>query len=256
LHKLLSLVLLGILVVLTGCDQSSQNIETDYGNRYIISLGTSDAGDASGVDIRASEATVTAPDTVSYFVEGYTSEKNYTWTLNGSELPVQARAQESYVWERRGGEFVTVVFTQDDPRANVDPNSSTTNTLRVNSPDDNINAEEITIATQVPTIAGQISRLGNYSTLASLATSSEVASVLDGSGPYTLLAPPNEVLGGLSAGGHPEIPRHSGGRCFGGHLGWSDGLHPLRRPNAELQHQRRRFGERWSGKCCTDRRAV
>lgn len=199
LHKVLSLILLGTLVVLTGCDQSSQNIDANYGNRYIISLGTSTVGDASGVDIRASEATVTAPDTVSYFVQGYTSEKNYTWTLNGSELPVQARAQESYEWERRGGEFVTVVFTQDDPGADVDPDISTTNTLRVNSPDDNINAEEITIATQVPTITGQISRLGNYSTLASLATSAGLAGVLDGSGPYTLLAPSNEVLGGLAA---------------------------------------------------------
>lgn len=199
LHKLLSLTLLGALMVLTGCDQSGQNIEVDYGDRYTISLGNSAAGDATGVDIQNSTATVTAPDTVSYFVKGFTTEKSYTWTLNGSEFPVQARAQESYEWERRGGEFVSIVFTQDDPLANVGPNSSTTNTLRVNSPDDDINAEEIEITTQAPTITGQVSRLGDYSTLASLATSSEVADTLGGSGPYTLLAPLNEALGGLSA---------------------------------------------------------
>lgn len=199
LHKLLSLMLLGTLVVLTGCDQSEQNIEANYGDRYIISLGNSAVGDADGVNIRSSTAAVTAPDTVSYFVQGYTTEKNYTWTLNGSELPVEVRAQESYEWERRGGEFVSVVFSQDDPLANVDPNSSTTNTLRVNSPDDNINAEEIEITTQVPTITGQLSRLGDYSTLASLATTAGVASVLEGNGPFTLLAPMNDVLDGLSA---------------------------------------------------------
>ncbi len=198
-RKVLSLLLVGALVVLAGCDQTEQNIQPDYGDRYIISLGNSVVGDASGVDINASTATVTAPDTVSYFVQGFTTEKNYTWTLNGEELPVEERSENSYVRSRRDGEFVTIVFSQDDPFANVNPGGSATNTLRVNSPDDNINAEEIEISTEVPSFGEQVVRLGSlgYSALVDLASASGVASVLTDGSTYTLFAPTDAVLGGL-----------------------------------------------------------
>lgn len=198
-RKVLSLLLVGAVVVLAGCDQTEQNIQPDYGDRYIISLGNSVVGDASGVDINASTATVTAPDTVSYFVQGFTTEKNYTWTLNGEELPVEERSERSYVRSRRDGEFVTIVFSQDDPFANVNPGGSATNTLRVNSPDDNINAEEIEIATEAPSFGDQVVRLGSlgYSALVDLASASGVASVLTDGSTYTLFAPTDAVLGGL-----------------------------------------------------------
>jgi uncharacterized surface protein with fasciclin (FAS1) repeats len=198
-RKVLSLLLVGALVVLAGCDQTEQNIQPDYGDRYIISLGNSVVGDASGVDINASTATVTAPDTVSYFVQGFTTEKNYTWTLNGEELPVEERSESSYVRSRRDGEFVTIVFSQEDPFANVNPGGSATNTLRVNSPDDNINAEEIEISTEVPSFGEQVVRLGSlgYSALVDLASASGVASVLTDGSTYTLFAPTDAVLGGL-----------------------------------------------------------
>lgn len=198
-YSTLLLFLSAAALVLTGCDQSSQTAEPNDANRYIISQKTSAVGDAGSVDIQSSTQTVVAPDTVSYAVQGFTVNKSYNWTVNENEVPVETRSTSSYVWEAREGEFVTVVFAQGDSHANVDPDAATTNTLRINSPDDNINAEEIEIETQVPTIAGQISRLGDYSTAASLASSSGIAEILGGDGPYTLLAPTNAALGALSA---------------------------------------------------------
>jgi uncharacterized surface protein with fasciclin (FAS1) repeats len=198
-YSTLLLILVPVALAVAGCDQSMQTAEPDTANRYIISQKTSAVGDAVGVDIQASTDTVTAPDTVSYAVQGFTVNKDYNWTLNDEDMPVETRSNSSYVWEAREGEFVTVVFTQNDPMANVNPDGATTNTLRINSPDDNINAEQIEITTAAPTIDGQISRLGNYSTAAGFASDAGLAATLDGDGPFTLFAPTNEALGALPA---------------------------------------------------------
>ena len=201
----LLLILAAVSIAVTGCDQSTQTTEPGTANRYIISTKTSAVGDAGDIDIQSSTQTVTAPDTVTYAVQGFTVNKDYNWTLNGEDVPVETRSDSSYVWEAREGEFVTVVFTREDPIANVNTETPATNTLRVNSPDDDINAEEITITTEVPSIGDQIGRIGSfdgpqgYSSLADLASEAGVDFVLGNGNTYTLLAPVNAALGALPA---------------------------------------------------------
>ena len=115
-------------------------------------------------------------------------------------MPVETRSNSSYVWEAREGEFVTLVFTQEDPMTSVDSETPTTNTLRVNSPDDDINAEEITITTEVPPFDKQVGRIGNlggsqgYSEVVGLVSTAGVDAVLQNGDPYTLLAPTNAAI--------------------------------------------------------------
>lgn len=146
-YSTLTACLLAAVLLLAGCDFGSQTMTPEPANRYIISMNSSATGNASGVNIRSSTQTVTAPDTVTYIVRGFTVNKDYTWKVNGTEVPVKTRSEESYVWENRKGEFVTVVFTSGASMTNVESADTTTNTLTVNSPDDNINAETIEITT-------------------------------------------------------------------------------------------------------------
>jgi uncharacterized surface protein with fasciclin (FAS1) repeats len=204
-YSTLLLILAAVAFTITGCDQSSQTAEPGTANRYIISAKTSTVGDAEDVDIQGSTQVVTAPDTVSYAVQGFTTNKDYNWTVNDGDVPVETRSSSSYVWEAREGEFVTVVFTQEDPMANVNTETPATNTLRVSSPDDDIDAEEITITTEVPPIGDQVGRIGSfdgpqgYSSLADLAGEAGVADTLGDGNTYTLLAPVNNALGALPA---------------------------------------------------------
>ena len=204
-YSTLLLILAAVAFTITGCDQSSQTAEPGTTDRYIISQKTSTVGDAGDVNIQGSTQEVTVPDTVSYAVQGFTTNKDYNWTVNDGDVPVENRSSSSYVWEAREGEFVTVVFTQEDPMANVNTETPATNTLRVNSPDDDINAEEITITTQVPSLGDQVGRISNfggpqgYSSLSGLASESETASVLGNGDTYTLFAPVNAALGALPA---------------------------------------------------------
>ena len=198
-YSTLLLALAAIAIAITGCDQSSQTAEPENVNRYIISMKNTAAGSAEGIDIQSSTQTVVAPDTVQYAVQGFTVNKNYNWTLNGNDFPVESQSTSSYEWEARQGEFVTVVFSPEDPLATVDADNSTTNTLRVNSPDDNINAEEVEITTVVPSFAEQVGRLPSlgYTALIDLASASGVGAVLTDGSTYTLFAPTDAVLGGL-----------------------------------------------------------
>jgi len=193
------LLLTGLIIGLvgTGCDQGTQTLAPDDANRYIISAKTSAVGDASDVNPRSSAQEVIVPDTVAYAVQGFATNKDYTWTVNDSDVPMETRSDETYVWEKRKGEFVTMVFAQRDPMTNVSRSDATNNTLSVNAADDNINEETIDIATVVPSVAGQLGRLGTYSTAASLAASAGLAATLDASGPYTLFVPRNGVLSAL-----------------------------------------------------------
>jgi uncharacterized surface protein with fasciclin (FAS1) repeats len=201
-YRAVHLLLLAIAVVVTGCDQSSLKNEPNYGDSYIISQANSAVGDANSGSFDGSvtndDPTVTVPDTVDYFVQAYNSEKSYSWSLNDSEVPTEARSESTYEWERRGGEFITVYYTASDPLATVSA-SGGTNTLSVNSPDDEIDAETLEIATNVPSLPGQIGRLGSFSTLAVAATSSGIAAVLSGDGPFTVLGPRTAAFDALSA---------------------------------------------------------
>jgi len=198
-----SLLLLALAVVLMGCDQSSLNNAPENVNRYIITQEQSAVGDAVSGSFRGAtpnnNPTVTIPDTVDYFVEGFTTEKSYNWTVNDSDVPVAERSDESYVWEKRDGEFVTLYYTTSDPTVNATASGATTNTFSVNSPDDDINSETLEITTVVPSIPEQVTRLSSFSTLETAATSSGIATVLGGSGPFTVLSPRDSAFADLSA---------------------------------------------------------
>jgi uncharacterized surface protein with fasciclin (FAS1) repeats len=193
-YHTLPLFLLAVAVVLAGCDQSSLNNEPNSPNEYIINQANSAVGDAVSGSFRGStpneNPTVTVPDTVDYFVEGFTTEKPYNWTVNDSDVPVEGESETSYVWESRDGEFVTLYYTPGDPLVNADASQDTTmNTFSVNSPDDDINAETLEITTTIPSLVGQVSRLGSFSTLATAVTSATIDDVLADGGPYTVLGP-------------------------------------------------------------------
>lgn len=203
-YHTLPLFLLAVAVVLAGCDQSSLNNAPNSANEYIITQANSAVGDAVSGSFRGSTSnanpTVTVPDTVDYFVQGFTTEKSYNWTVNGNDLPVEEESETSYVWADRDGEFVTLYYTPEDSLVNVDVSQDTTvNTFSVNSPDDDINAETLEIAASVPSLVGQISRLESFSTLLTAATSSTIDEVLAGGGPFTVLGPRTGAFGALSA---------------------------------------------------------
>ncbi len=154
---------------------------------------------------------MTVPDTVDYFVQGFTIEKDYTWTVNEEEVPSAVRANQTYVWERREGEFVTLVFSLDDRRVNVDPASGATpNTLTVNASGDDINAETVNIDAVIPSIGDQLARLpngdtgGNFEQATGLGSSSGIGGFLTAGAPggdqsYTLFAPTDAAVAQLGA---------------------------------------------------------
>lgn len=145
-----SLVLLvAAAFAVTGCDQSSQNVEPIPGDTYIITQESSSSGEAVSGSL-VSEPSVTAPDTVVYYVRGFTIDKDYTWTVNGTEVSSAVEANQTYVWERREGEFITVVYSEDDPLTSIAPTGETEVTISVNAAGDDINEETITVPVSAP----------------------------------------------------------------------------------------------------------
>jgi len=181
------LLLLVAAFVVVGCDQGSQNPDFSTGNTYIIRQEGSAVGDAT-------KDSVTVPDSVDYFVQAFTTEKDYTWTVNDQDPPVQTEETQTHVWseDKRGpegvGEFITVVFGPGDPITSVDA-PETTHTVTVDASPDDINPRTIEVNAALPNIGAQVQRLSSFSTLSGLANSSGVAEVLGGDGPFTLFAP-------------------------------------------------------------------
>lgn len=185
-------------LALTGCDQSSQNVDFETGDTYIISQQTSAIGDADSGSLTDVDS-VTVPDTVAYSVDGFTIDKEYTWTVNGTNPPVEVRSEDTYRWEQREGEFITVAYTRDDPIAEVNSDGATTNTISVDASGDDIETERIEVNTVVPTLVEQVSRLPGTQTLAGLASTSGVTSALEAEGTsFTVFAPQNARFEGLS----------------------------------------------------------
>jgi len=86
-RTLLPLLLAFVMAVsLTACDMAEQNFDSQPGNTLDIE-GTTE---------------VVVPDTVDYFVRAFTINKEYAWTVNGSE-PMNVR---------RDGEYIDVAFTE------------------------------------------------------------------------------------------------------------------------------------------------
>ena len=200
-HRYHTLLLLcaAAALVLAGCDQSSQKASPENANRYIITQNNSASGDASTGSFSDAN-TVNVPDTVDYYMQGYTVNKDYTWTVNGSsDLPVAASSDQTYEWQSRGGEFITVVYGPGDPIASTSGMSASTNSIEVNASNDNINAETIDVSAAVTdNLSGQIGRFGAFSTLTSLAASSGIAAVLSQEGPsFTLFAPSEAAFAAL-----------------------------------------------------------
>lgn len=188
-----SLLLLVAALVVVGCDQGNQAPDFSTGDTYIINQEGSSVGDAS-------KDSVTVPDSVDYFVQAFTVDKEYTWTVNGSEPPVQTQENQTHVWseEKRGldgeGEFITVVYGPNDPLAPTDA-PTTTQSITVDAQlndgsDDGVDARTIEVEAVIPNVAQQVGRLPGFGNLAGLATTSGVAGAL-GADPITLLAPRN-----------------------------------------------------------------
>lgn len=200
-HRYQTLLLLfaATALVLAGCDQSSQKASPEYPNRYIITQNNSASGDAATGSLSDANA-VNVPDTVDYYMQGYTVNKDYTWTVNeSSDLPTAASSNQTYEWQSRGGEFITVVYGPGDPLATTSGMSASTNSIQVDASNDDINAETIEVSAAVTnSISGQIGRFGAFSTLTSLAASSGIADVLSQEGPsFTLFAPSESAFGAL-----------------------------------------------------------
>ena len=200
-HRYHTLLLLcaAAALALAGCDQSSQKASPENANRYIITQNNSASGDAATGSFSGANV-VNVPDTVDYYMQGYTVNKDYTWTVNGSsDLPTAASSDQTYEWQSRGGEFITVVYGPGDPIATTSGMSASTNSIQVNASNDDINAETIEVSAAVTDgISGQIGRFGAFSTLTSLAASSGIADVLSQEGPsFTLFAPSEAAFAAL-----------------------------------------------------------
>lgn len=203
-HRYQSFLLLcaAVALVLTGCDQSSQKADPVDANRYIITQNNSVAGDA-GTGSMVGADSVNVPDTVDYYVQGFTTNKDYTWTVNDTELSgdlimpeVNPVPDQTFRWQNREGEFITVVYAPGDPVTTTSGTDASTNPITVDASGDEINAETIEVETVVEhTVGGQVGRFGAFSTLTGLASSAEITDELAQSGnTYTLFAPSNSVL--------------------------------------------------------------
>ncbi|MEK6477361.1 hypothetical protein WJR50_07500 [Catalinimonas sp. 4WD22] len=81
MYKILSALLLSTLFVFSSCDEAEENIDWRAGDSLIIQ--------GSGeVAVGASEEP--------YYVEGFTIDKSYNWTLNGD--PIEAADEGQYIY--------------------------------------------------------------------------------------------------------------------------------------------------------------
>lgn len=188
-------MILAFALVAVGCDQSEQNVGFTTGDDYRVRIGSSASGDA------AAEA-ITVPDTVSYYVVGYTIEKDYTWTVNGDSPPSansDPAPEETFLWEDRGGEFITVIYGPDDPIANAPLSGSSDNEITVDATGDDINQLTLEpVAAVDVTVGEQVGRFGVFSTLTGAAVSTGVAEVLsDEDITTTVFAPDNGAFEAL-----------------------------------------------------------
>lgn len=191
-------MILAVALVAVGCDQSEQNVGFTPGDSYRITIGSAAGG--------ADPLTASIPDTVSYYVEGFTTEKDYTWAVNGTNPPVlQENVPETHEWAERSGEFITVVYSDKDEIADAPLSGEGSNTITVSASlsgggDDGIDPDTIaTVASLDDAVASQISRFSGFSTLTSLAaTASLVEPLNDSTASYTLFAPTNAQFGALA----------------------------------------------------------
>ena len=191
-------MILAIALVAVGCDQSEQNVGFTPGDSYRITIGSAAGG--------ATSTAASIPDTVSYYVEGFTTEKDYTWTVNDTNPPVSGpQIPQTHRWEERSGEFITVVYSEKDDIAAAPLSGEGANTIVVDATlpggeDDGIEADTIsTTAALDDAVASQISRFGVFSTLTGLAASASLVEPLnDSTASYTLFAPPNAQFSALA----------------------------------------------------------
>ncbi|PEN14545.1 fasciclin [Longibacter salinarum] len=183
------LLLLAVAFVAAGCDQSEQRLDFETGDSYITTQVSSAGGDAT-------KSEVVTPDTVTYRVQGYTVDKTYTWTVNGTEPPVAAHpgATETHVWESRNGEFVTVIYSDADPIAT----GSALNAISMDATGDDINANVDSITASVSAnVAEQVNRFGVFATLSGAVGATDVDSLLTDAPDATLFAPDNNAFDAL-----------------------------------------------------------
>ena len=192
-------MILSVALVAVGCDQGEQNLGLTPGDPYNITIGSAAGG--------ATTSLASIPDTVSYYVEGYTTGKDYTWTVNDTNPPIlPSEAPETHRWAERNGEFITVVYSEKDALADAPLSGEGSNTITVDASlaeggDDGIETDTIsTTATLDDAVASQISRFSVFSTLTSLAATASLVEPLDddSTASYTLFAPTNTQFDALA----------------------------------------------------------
>lgn len=154
-----------VAVGLSACDFSDQNYDIAPGDSLAI------IGDTE----------VAVPDTVEYYVQSFTIEKDYSWSVDGAEL----------LATRRQGEFIDVAF-----------NNTGTSTISVESSGQGDNySGTLAVDVVLTDITDQTGRLGPYSLLSGFLADTDLDQPLSTDTTdtgseinYTLLAPTNEAF--------------------------------------------------------------
>lgn len=191
-------MILAVAFVAMGCDQSEQNVGFTPGDSYRITIGSAAGG--------ATTTAASIPDTVNYYVEGFTTDKEYSWTVNETNPEVlPSEAPRTHRWAERSGEFITVVYSEKDDIAAAPLSGEGANVITVSAEladggDDGIDPDTIATAASLnDAVASQVSRFAVFSTLASLASSVSLVEPLnDSTASYTLFAPSNTQFSALA----------------------------------------------------------
>ncbi|MDF9799439.1 hypothetical protein OKW21_004702 [Catalinimonas alkaloidigena] len=81
MYKICLVILLGSLFVFTSCEEPEENIDWRAGDTLII---------------QGSDEVVIGASEEPYYVEGFTIDKSYNWTLNGD--PIESADEGQYVY--------------------------------------------------------------------------------------------------------------------------------------------------------------
>lgn len=188
--------------VLTGCDQSEQNVDFEPGENLFVVEQTETGTESDNPDTPAFEEAI--PDTLLFTFRGYTVDKEYTWSVDGDPTSATVINQGA----PNEGEFYEVVLGAGDEgeyTVSVEgPEYSGTRDLNAILEDDLVQQADRYFST--------------FTTVVGIADSyadadSTVSETLNGvgadSGPYTVLQPTTGAfLRALDANGNDALDQN------------------------------------------------